>query len=180
MATWPHFPHHWKFVRGNPPITGGFPSQRVNDVVVVVNLKKNPAEHLCFVNVVPKIWTLSGFLQHNLHIKQQDLPELKFCMWIKMFQHMTPFPSHFLCTNPTTVLRLKSPWKHMLGTPLSIYFRNLWTKNENMEPHSRPKDTLSGITISKQCIKPVPWNRYEDSFSISRTYMSWFLKDPRL
>ena len=28
VIKWNHFPRYWLFVRGNPPVTGGFPSQR--------------------------------------------------------------------------------------------------------------------------------------------------------
>ena len=28
VIKWKHFPRYWSFVSGNPPVTGGFPSQR--------------------------------------------------------------------------------------------------------------------------------------------------------
>ena len=67
-----------------------------------------------FGNIVPKQWTLSGFLQHKSMYKNDNKTSQQLKVWHmnKMLERVTNFSNDFLRRNPTPVLMVKSQRKH--------------------------------------------------------------------
>ena len=98
-----------------------------------------------FRNIVPKQWTLSGFLRHasaNSMYKgdNKTSQQIKVLHMNKTLQRVTHFSSKFSRRNPTTALMAKSPWTHTLCRSLSIdqwyifgIFEHNWGKRKHVD-----------------------------------------------
>ena len=114
-------------------------------------------------NIVPKQWTVSGFVQHTmqcyLNVQRRLVSNKKYCIWINAWTCAT-FSNEFQRRNPTTVLMAKSPRDHTLCTPLSIYqlyifgiFEHKWGTRKHLDDL---KKYSWCIPVQKK-IKPIIW-----------------------
>ena len=72
IITWKYFTHYWPLCEGNPPVTGGFPSQRVSNV----ELSCISIQIVVLTMVLPVIWDAKTLMWHCNDIVKNNLGQV--------------------------------------------------------------------------------------------------------